>query len=172
MKACFEIKSINHLNSCLLRAAVTKQPRDVDFHNSFGLIQNEQVLNQWRSEECCSKCFGAVHYTILTDQRILLRDDECTIVSCLFGCCCDRSYNDKSIFLHKISEMDTSSISCQEKFCLYIHCRCPQDGILFHGAFDGSCCPIFHRKAYLTIDDRPVAQHAIATAIANAARRH
>lgn len=167
----FEIKWINHLVSCLLRT-VTRQPRNTNLHNSFDLLQSEQVLNQWQSDECCSQCCGSVHYTTLTDQRILLRVDGCTVWSCLCCCCCDRPHQDKSIFLHKIAEMDSNSISCQEKCCTWMHCRCPQDGILFHGSFHGSCWPFGgYRKAYLKIEDTPMAQHAIATAIANATKR-
>lgn len=130
------------------------------------------MLNQWKSEECASACCGNVHYTTLTDQRILLRHDGCTVYSCLCGCCCDRPYRDKSIFLHQIAEMETSSISCFEKVQTWQQCRCPQDGIFFHGAFHGSCFSPGYRKAFLTVEDRPRAQQVIASAIANANRRH
>lgn len=135
------------------------------------MVQGEQILNQWTSEECVSACCGGVHYTTITNQRLLVRHSGCTLFSCLCGCCCDRPYSDQSIFLHQISEMDTSNLSFWVKLQNWLWCRCPQDGIYFHGAFHGSCFAAGYRVAYLTSNDKPRAQVEIAQAIANAVGR-
>jgi hypothetical protein len=68
--------------------------------------------------------------------------------------------------------METRSISLAERIHAWLQCRCPQDGIFFHGAFHDSGLAAGYCKAYLTIDDRPRAQATIAAAIINANRRH
>ncbi len=136
------------------------------------MIQGEQVLNQWLSEECVSPCCAGIHYTTLTNQRLLIRHNGCTTWSCMCPCCCNRPYSDQSIFLHKISEMDSSSISCLTKLQNWSTCTCPQDGIYLHGAFHGSCFFGGYRVAYFSSGDRPRAQVEIAEAIVNANKRH
>jgi len=155
----------------LLFRAVTRQPGRGDLNNSFNLVQGEQVLNQWASEQCASDCCGGINYTTLTDQRLLLRNDAFSIISCLCSCCCERPYHDKSIFLSKISEMETNRLTCMDKLCMWIRCHCPQDTIRFHGAFHGSCFPIGARAAYFNPEDKAAAQQAIAAAIASASRK-
>jgi hypothetical protein len=95
-------------------AYITKQPRDHDIHNSFGLMGNENHLRTWVFQEGTCGCTGS-HYTTLTDTRLLLRsvDTECC------RCCGEATHTDASIFLRDIAEMreSTESKDCCAHLC-------------------------------------------------------
>lgn len=98
-------------------AYITKQPRDQDIHNSFGLMGNEHLLRTWVFKEGSCGCSGS-HYTTLTDTRLLLRAEDTTCCSC----CCAAGHNDASIFLRDIAEMreSTEGQDCCARMC----CKC------------------------------------------------
>jgi hypothetical protein len=94
---------------------VTKQPRDHDIHNSFGLMGNENHLNTWIFKEGTCGCTGS-HYATLTDTRLLLRSEETRCCCC---CCGELDHTDASIFLRDIAEMreSTEPKDCCSRLC-------------------------------------------------------
>lgn len=156
------------LYACIFRAKVTQPSASSEFHNSFKLLQGEQVLNQWTSEECCNARCGNINHTILTDRRVLLRVNKCSIFSCLCEQCCKRSTIDRALYLDHIAEVNTKSMSFFGKLFSWVRCGCPQDGLDFRGSFTN----IQSRTAFLTEADKPDAQLAMCDAIAKASKRH
>src|SRR4051794_15454976 len=95
-------------------AYITRQPRDQDIHNSFGLMGNENLLRIWTYQEGTCGCAGS-YYTTLTDTRLLLRAEDtgcCT-------CCGEPTHSDASIFLRDIAEMreSTDAQDCGSRLC-------------------------------------------------------
>ncbi|CAF2709748.1 unnamed protein product [Rotaria sp. Silwood2] len=85
-------------------AYITKQPRDVEIHNTFALMGNEHFIRSWATTEGTCDCSGS-YYTTLTDTRLLLRSMDTTCCSC----CCEPGHMDVSIFLRDIAEIRESS---------------------------------------------------------------
>ncbi len=89
------------------------------------MFNGERLLYNWRKEQGCCGC-GGTHYTILTDNRLLTRYEECVCSSC----CRDPAHNDSSIFLYDIAQLleTTRARGCVEvlctKCCVGLPCCC------------------------------------------------
>ncbi len=115
-------------------AYLTRQPRNFDVHNSFGLMGNENHLRTWTFEEGACGCTGS-YYASLTDTRLLLRSEDSTCCTC--NCCNEGDHEDASIFLRDIAEMRESKAgqgccaSCWGKCCGCCTC-CDSPGCCCH----------------------------------------
>jgi hypothetical protein len=105
-------------------AYISKQPRDYDIQNSFGLMGNEHFLRDWTYKEGPCEC-GDTHSITLTDTRLLLRAQESTCC-----CCCgEPGHTDATIFLRDIAELreTTEGLGCCALCCAHCFgscCRC------------------------------------------------
>jgi hypothetical protein len=140
-------------------AYITKQPRDYDIHNSFGLMGNEHLLRTWTFKEGTCGCTGS-YYTTLTDTRLLLRFEDTACCSC----CGEASHIDASIFLRDIAEMresrdgqDCCSRACST--CCGCCCHSPKH-LELRGSFGTEILHVSH-------GDMPKVQIEIPAAIGN-----
>jgi hypothetical protein len=140
-------------------AYITKQPRDYEIHNSFGLMGNENLLRTWTFKEGACGCTGS-YYTTLTDTRLLMRAEDSTCCSC----CCPPTHADASIFLRDIAEMreSTENQDCCAHLCGKC-CSCCCHGPKFIELRGSFGTEILH----VSKEDTPKVQVEIPAAIGN-----
>ena len=107
-------------------AYISRQPRDYEIHNSFGLMGNEHLLRAWTFKDEGCGCSNGGYFITLTDTRLLLRSQD----SVCCASCCTASHTDASIFLRDIAEMRESTdgedccARCCAKCCACCTCCC------------------------------------------------
>jgi hypothetical protein len=106
----------------LLRAKPVHQQPNINFHNSFGLTNDEQYLKLYECQEGCSSC-GPKTSTMLTNHRLITRFEQ------KVGCC-SKTHIDTSLFLSDIELMREGGTSlgcigsCLACIRMVMSCQC------------------------------------------------
>jgi hypothetical protein len=74
---------------------IQQQPQTIN--NIFGIVPNEKILHQYRSETGCCGC-GSTYTITLTDARLIQRQEDC-------ACCGTNPHVDQMLFLSDISSI-------------------------------------------------------------------
>ncbi|CAF3493097.1 unnamed protein product [Rotaria sp. Silwood1] len=86
---------------------VISQPQQYDIQSNFAMFSGERLLYHCEEKTGCCQ-LGDAYYTSLTDIRYVSRVELC--IFC--GCCCDRPYNDTSIYLRDVAEVREVRDNC------------------------------------------------------------
>ncbi len=99
-------------------------------------MSGENILQQYQCEEGCSQCCGPKHFIVLTDTRLIAREQGPN--RCI--CCCQGPHIDTAIYLRDIGVLKESGQKVGLCSALLLSCiSCTWPCFLF-GLFCGSCC--------------------------------